>query len=210
MAEIERTRLRSTGLAAAIAYSSLFLYLPLFFWAGIESKPMVALFYIGAIVSGLICLSAWISQRPSNDIPFASMIVSNAMFSLTAAFFGPLVLMPAFVANNTAAYAFHFTDWRRWVSLVVGILAVAIPLGLELSGAISPSYSFSDAGMSISPRAIGLGAYPTLIFLSTGSFAAVVTGGLLLARLRDELKSAEKRLFVYTWHLRQLLPESGA
>jgi serine/threonine-protein kinase len=209
MAEVERERLRSTGLAAAIAYASLFLYLPLFFWAGIESKPLVALFYIGAIVSGLICLSAWISQRPSENIPFSAMIVSNAMFSLAAAFFGPLVLMPAFVANNTAAYAFHFTDWRRWVSLVVGLLAVAIPLALEVFELITPMYSFTDAGMLIQPRAIGLGAYPTLIFLSIGSFAAVVTGGLLLARLRDELKTAEKRLFVYTWHLRQLLPESG-
>lgn len=210
LADIESRRLRGTGLAAGIAYLTLFMYLPVFFWAGIENNLLIALFYLGALLSGLVCMAAWFSRRPGPNIPFTAMILSNITFAISASFFGPLVLMPAFVANNTAAYAFHFMDWRRHVSLACGVLAVGVPLLLEATGIISPSYSFSEAGMLVAPRAIGLGASPTLVFLSVGGFAAVLTGGILLARLRDNLQEVETKLYMYSWHLRQLLPEKRA
>jgi serine/threonine-protein kinase len=207
LANMESQRTRTIGLAACFAYLSLLVYGPLFAWAGVENALLLGLFYLGVLVAAFMSLSAWLSQRPSPHIPFVVMLVSTAAFGVSASFFGPLLLAPSIVANNVAAFSFHFVDWRRWASIGAGMLALAIPLGLELTGVVEPSYSFSEQGMLITSKAFSLSSPgATMIFLCIASVAIVLTLSVMLGSLRSRLRAAERNIYVYTWHLRQLLP----
>ena len=51
--------------------------------------------------------------------------------------------------------------------------------------------------------------WPTSLVLLVSSVLLVLTPAVLVGRMRDALSAAERRLFMHSWHLRQLAPDEG-
>lgn len=197
---------RWTGKVAGIAYLSLALYLPLMLWSGVRSvTPLLMYFGLALASAGTAFVVAYV-KRPQSWMVLAAAVFSTLCQASTAVFFGPLVLTPALVATNTSGYAILLRGWQRW--FVVGFACVVIYglVMLELLDITTTRYVFSDEGMTIRPGAIGLRLAPTVVFLGIAALATILTSTLAVSRIRDSLALAERRLNVYAWQIRQLVP----
>ena len=197
------------GRVAAIAYPSFLLFIPLLWWAGLRSLSAALPFFAAMLVVGLLCHFASRTGEAKRNHVLVIMLVSNIGIAALSTLFGPLVLLPTVAAVNTTAYALIFTGWRRVASALAGILALVVPLGLQLAGVVEPSYAFVEGQMHVLPMAIELHELPTMLLLAASGAASVVTGAVTVGRLRTTLLEAEERLFTYTWQIQQLLPESA-
>ncbi|MEM9463511.1 MAG: serine/threonine-protein kinase [Myxococcota bacterium] len=201
-------RTRNAGRLAALLYLGLLLYLPFIWWAGIVDG-MVVLTMLGlGVVAGLVSLYTSRTEHRHQGLVLTAMLLSMAAMAGTASLYGPLVLTPGAVAVNCTAYALTGTRRLRRVTLVVGLLAVLVPLGLELGGLVSPSLSLGNGGMTLLPRALRLDGAPAVVLLTVASIGTILTGTFAVGRVRDALIAAERRLEVYSWHFQQLLPEA--
>ncbi|MCB9582147.1 MAG: serine/threonine protein kinase [Polyangiaceae bacterium] len=207
---LARTRHEQTRWAANVAgasYLTLFLYLPLFFWAGILNGAALVVFYVLVVGAAAITLAVGRAQRPHVGAVLLAMLLSNAAFATTTVLFGPLVLMPGLVAVNTTAYALLLDKPWRTVTIVGGIAFVLVPALVEAFGiAGTPHYAFGPQGMTVASGAIALTRAPALVLLLVGSVATVITGAFATSRMRDALGQAELRLALSAWHLRELGP----
>jgi hypothetical protein len=86
-------------------------------------------------------------------------------------------------------------------------MAMIVPVTAELAGIVPPSYAFSAQGMVILPHLTALPEVPTHALLVLANLAVILAPALLMSRTRNELRSAQHRLALYAWQMRQLVPD---
>jgi serine/threonine-protein kinase len=184
-------------------------FLPLALWMGVRHIPSTA----ATVIAMLLCggTSWWMSRRTAVDRRHgvALLLMSSVTVAMMSALFGPFILVPGLVATNTMFFAMNADRHARKVVIAAGVMAIALPFMLEVSGVLPPAYSFSGGMLQVLPRATGFPAMQTMLCLFLTSVAMVVIPGLLMGRMRDALTSAERRLVLQAWHLRQLVPGGG-
>ncbi|MEZ4390614.1 MAG: hypothetical protein R3A48_05920 [Polyangiales bacterium] len=89
--------------------------------------------------------------------------------------------------------------------MAVSALAVIAPLALERLGVGGESYGFVPEGVPIVPRTLSREPVRTSAALLGSCLGFMTFPALLLGRLRDDLASAERRIALQAWQLRQLL-----
>ncbi len=210
MAASERRLLNLSGMIAGFTYLALWLHLPVLLWAGLREPIPLALFFGLSSLCALFAFVALKQKRP-RPIVVTTMVLSQIAMAMTTVFLGPLLLMPALIAANTAGYALALDRRGRGFTLLVGLLAMTIPFALELAGLIAPSYEFTGDAVVIRAYAIEFARAPTTLFLALTNLALLLVTVLPAGRLRDALRTAEERQHVMAWHFKQLAPElSGA
>ncbi len=197
---------RWSGWAAGLAYLSLVLYLPMFSWSGIRNVPAIAIFFGLALVSAAGSFTVGMIQRPRLWMVLATMCTSTLCFASTMTLFGPLFVTPGLIASNTAAYVMLLRGWSRVAAVFVGCVCMGGAILLEAMGLPWSSYVFTDAGMTLRPGAISLPLVPTLTLLAITSLTTILTSALSVSRMRDALTEAERRVHLYAWQIRQLVP----
>jgi eukaryotic-like serine/threonine-protein kinase len=204
-----RDHLRWMGGVGSVAYLTLFAYVPLLLWMGVRDWGSVAAFFVPPVLCS--ALSFWQYRRriPRMDAVLASMVISTVGFAMGSVFFGSAIVVPTAITVNCIAYAVHVQGWMRLFTVATGALALIAPPLLEGLGLVSPSYSFVGRSFSVLPRAIDFPQVPTLVVLYLSGIVGLVTGVLGVARVRDALGDAERRMYLYTWHLRELVPAEG-
>ena len=85
------------------------------------------------------------------------------------------------------------------------VAAVVVPAVLQWIGVIPPSYVFSREGLTIVPMLADFPETATHAVLMCASIACVGVTSLIVERFRRALVSAEQRVHVQGWQLRQLL-----
>jgi serine/threonine-protein kinase len=209
--EIRRQRwFKASGRIAAAMYFSTVLYLPLLWWSGIRDAGAIAAFFALSGIAGLLSMRAAMLEQPRESHVMAAMVASTAAMAATAALYGPLVLTPGMIAINGTAYALMVSRRARTLTLACAWVGIGIPVGLELSGVVAPSYALGPEGMTIMPRALGLEHAPAVVLLAIASLGMIATGVVAVGRIRDALERAERQLESYNWHFRQLLPDTRA
>ena len=200
---------RVTGRIGAVAYASLFLYLPVLLWLGVRDPvPLVVLYVAAALTTGV---SVWVvrQRRPPVAGVLLAMILSNVAFGATTAFYGPLMLVPPIAVANTISFAIHLDRWHRWLAVGCGCLVLLVPMALEALGILPPSYSFVNGDLVVHAHGLELREGPTTLFLGIISVAAVITGSVVVGGVRNALREAEERLYLYAWHLREFVPQAA-
>ncbi|PRP89953.1 Serine/threonine-protein kinase PknD [Enhygromyxa salina] len=203
------TQRGSAARVASLAYLSILLFLPLLFWAGIRDLAAALPFFIAMLIAGAISHFGNRDGKVSERTVTAVMIVSNIGIACTTTLFGALILLPAIAAVQATAFALTFTDWRRFTAVAAAILAVVVPLALELGGVTEASYQFGPEGMLVRPRAMVLTETTAIVFLALGSFGSIVIGAVTVAKVHAALLRAEEQLHTYAWQLQQLLPDGA-
>jgi serine/threonine-protein kinase len=195
----------------AWAYLSWFLVVPILLHMGVRSWPMWAV--TAAAIASSAALSFYAGwRREAETLVIGTVILAVSMFGLAASamLFGPFLLVPGMVATNTLVFAMH-TDrgpMRAW-TIALGAFAILIPFALELTGVLPPSMEFRDGALAILPRLTAFKPGPTMLFLLLSNVALVIIPAMLVARLRDDARRAERRLLTHLWHLRQVMPDSA-
>ncbi len=204
----ERHRMRWAAKTGMVAYGSLFLFLPLFLYCGVRRVEMVVLFY-GLV--GAAALTSWMAARRRDELlglTLVTLVLSNLAFAATATLFGPLLVTPTLIALNATVFTVYLPPRVRWAAAACGCAAVLGTLALTGTSLI-PSYGFDGGGMLVYPNAIELPQGATVVMLACIAVAGVVIGAISVTRVRDALDATERQLFLYVWHLRELLPEAA-
>lgn len=185
------------------------LMLPFSIWMGWRI-PWIVLLAV-AFTMAAACVQFWgykyEGKKITHRIIYGAYLCNVMGLVFVGRAFGPLFFMPTLLTVLTAAYCMsHVTKYRIAV-LATGVTALAGSAILEWVGILSTSYLFQDGSMTILPNAVMLPKVATLAgLLVAGLFFAIVPA-VIIGRLQDALRAAEKRSLVNLWHLRQLLPE---
>jgi serine/threonine-protein kinase len=198
---------RRTGRLGAIAFASLFLYLPLLAWIGVRDWAAVGAFYLLATISGVVSFWTATRPKPGNAHIALTMLLSQATFSATSIFFGPLLVMPLAVALSTVLFAIHSSRFMRWIAVGSGALAATIPIALERVGWIAPSFVFKKGLLLLRPGALAFSDARVIVALLLIGVGALVTSAILVSRLRDALGETEREVHLRAWHLAGLVPD---
>ena len=119
----------------------------------------------------------------------------------------------AFVAVPTLAFglAVGFLLFPRRVPLAVGLAtafgSIFVPFGLEAVGVLPASYEITLDRLCIPAQMVSFPPALTVLYLCSVTALPIAAACIYLARVRDRLDTAESRLRVQAWQLRQIVPE---
>jgi serine/threonine-protein kinase len=210
--EMESLTARSRRKAAASAIAAYLLLLassPMFLAMGLRSWIAPA---IGVGATALLVLYlAWYMTRPhpgaATSTVFVIALLNATMVALMSCWLGPFVVAPTAGAITTLFISTQVRSRQRLLVILLGVVAVTLPLALELGGLLPPSLRFEDGRMVLLGRSFHMPPTLTLIALVHGSVSWLALPPIALGGVRDALARAEQRLFLYAWHFRRLLGE---
>jgi tRNA A-37 threonylcarbamoyl transferase component Bud32 len=207
--EADRVAERVSARGGAIGFAAWLFFLPFILWMGVRSWTLLALM-VGFVIVAIVCSVVAINHpRPEAWSRPLAFVAGIGALMILGRVCGPLVLVPGLAATNTAAVIVHAPVHRRPFYLVAAAAAVLLPMLGEALGVLPDSYRFIDGTISIAPQLTELPRLAALVFLITATITAVVVPPLLLARTRDGLRAAERRLAVHAWQMEQLLPRAA-
>ena len=118
--------------------------------------------------------------------------------------YGPFVLMPTMVATYTIVLQAHPSGQFRRVSAALAVVALALPVILEVVGVLPTAYVFEHGTWTILPQIIELPPRATLTFLTLANIAMVVVPCMFISRLRADLSAAQQHQAIQAWHFRRV------
>ena len=207
--EADRAAERVAAKGAAVGYSAWLAFLPLMLWMGVRDWLLLATMVACVIAALGLSLVATTHPRPEAWSRPAAFVAGIGALMVLGRLCGPLVLVPGLAATNTAAVIVHAPSRRRGLYLAAAAAAVLLPMLAEGLGWLPDSYQFVAGHMLIAPHLTELPRTAALVFLITATVTAIVVPPLLLARTRDGLRTAERRLAMHAWQMEQLLPRAA-
>ncbi len=209
LARLDQVQLKGALRDGAMRTAIWPVFLPLLFALGVKSYPLFAL----AVVLCVACagLALVFNRRgvTSKHAPFTLFCLISALGAVAASIFGPLVFVPGFVATNTLLYSVQISPSYRRPMLAIALLALTLPIALELTGLVPPSMRFHGDGIEILPRMTNFQPIVAGLSLYLVSVVGIVAPSAVALRLRDALRAAEERLVLQKWQLAQLAPRLG-
>jgi eukaryotic-like serine/threonine-protein kinase len=191
---------------AGFAYFHFLVYLPILAWVGVRRWDWVAAMLVAALGASALSFYTATRPQPPTRMVLVVMVLSNVAMATTCAMFGPLFFMPAFIAVNVTGFTLYMDPVGRRIALATALAALLVPLGLWALGALPGGYEFTAAGLLIRPGSVMLERIPTLVVVTIGNLAAVITAALVVTQVRDALRQKERQLLLYAWQLREFVP----
>jgi serine/threonine-protein kinase len=174
---------------------------------GVRSWPVVTAGLL-ICVAGLL-QSMWLARRPTFDGWPAQLygLTFAAEVAIFSCWLGPFVLVPTAAVTLLMFRLAYSRAGERWPSVVLAMAVIIVPFALEFAGLLPPSFEYVDEGLLLLPRALDLRPMWTTSALLWSNLTFIVTSAIVLARLRDALSLAERRLALHAMQLRQLLED---
>lgn len=193
----------------ARAYLANMLFIPFAKLMGVEGwAPFVG---AGTLLLLQVALCAW-AARPERPVPltppiYAMLVVIHvALLALTGLCFGSLLFAPLFAFGSLPIMLMLPQIDRPYLALAAHLIAVAIPVGLDLSGVLGhTSFHFEHDSLVFEPWAVHvsgrviLGCVLGVIVAQMWVNARVLSGG---RRVSDR---AMELVHVQRWQLEQLV-----
>jgi serine/threonine-protein kinase len=196
---------RRTGLWSSVfAWVVWFLTIPVVFSLGLRIGWIIA-------AGGALCVlgtmhAFWLMRRPAIGGWHAALLgLMFALFGgLLGTWLGPFVVVPT-MAEGLLMFAMAYSQKRERIPIVLlALLVVCLPFGLEAAGLVPPSHRFVPEGLLLLPRVVDLTRGPTIAALLWSNLLFIAMPAVLLARMRDALSQAERRLALHALRLRRL------
>ncbi|MBI5514368.1 MAG: serine/threonine protein kinase [Deltaproteobacteria bacterium] len=165
--------------------------------------------------AGLFLLSSWLCWRasvtrafPPWKVPLMAAVSTTAIGFL-ASFFGPLILLPAALVANCAAYTLaanvRFNVLFLWVcACLLALLFVGPYFHL-----LPPSYTFESDLIRVSPRTVSFDPRWTPVLLGGTHVVLLLLAGRVFGRLGARLRVSTERIHLLAWHLQQIVPDAS-
>jgi serine/threonine-protein kinase len=124
----------------------------------------------------------------------------------TCTLMGWAIVMPGLAAVHTVGFMLYVDKKHQPLALLLGVLTVLVPFGLESAGWLPQPYSFEGDRMVVLPMMTGFPPVRTQVYLLLAALAVIVAPTVLISRMRDSLEAAEERAFMHAWTLQHLVP----
>ncbi len=180
--------------------------IPLLLWCGIREASSVALWAVttlAAVVGTLIAARAS-RQRRQLWVWIAGALLCVS-YGFLARWLSPLLVLPM-LAIETLLLATPIIHPRgRWLALVCTTGMVLAPLALETLGVVSPTFSMSEDGMTVTGRMAGM---PPVWLLAAHFVMVVWAAQRIMFPFVDRARVVDVSARSQTWLLRRVLESS--
>jgi len=176
-------------------------------WNGARSWPLLGSISALAVVLSVTAHS--LSRNPSRADRelYAYAVGMAAMVAMIGRMCSPFVIAPGTTCLVIASIATYPTITRRPWPVFVGVIAGwMIPVLLELSGLIRPTWSFAGGELAIHSYAIDLDGYRSTVFVLTSTILVFVVTAILAATNARINRDAQQQLLTQRWRLEKLIP----
>jgi len=188
---------------AMFTLATYFLFLPLMIWVGIADIGQVAaVFSLVALWIGYTLIVTRTKRR--FILPILAFNITTMV--LMSRLVGPFVVVPGLVVAFSVVSVQQAMLGRPYLVAGAGIVALLIPIVLELAGVFERTWHTTNGAFSIQPSALRLGSTEGAIFLVACNIAVVVVTTLLSDKVAAQRRHAQQRLAIQAWHLRNMLP----
>ena len=200
--ESTRTVLR----LGARAYFANLLLIPLCKIVGIGGTwPFLVVGGVAAI-QGALCFFLSRRARPLTPITWTALIVNHILLlTLVGTFFGSLIFVPIFALGSLPLMLMLPQIYNPILAFVSHVVAVAVPVTLELTGVIPSSFRFENHSMIFDPWAIEVTpkmlvlVLLVLVVVQMWVATRVISGGRITQDRQHELIHAQR------WQLDQIV-----
>jgi serine/threonine-protein kinase len=206
---IERDAQRTVRLGAWTAAALMlvwFLFIPFFWWMGVRDVNAMA-WVLGPIaISGVLSFIG--ARQGAVSPPLQWCVFAATVFACAASsrIFGPFVLVPTLVATYVVSTQVHPHRRESLVALGLGVLAMAGPFVLEAAGVLPRTVTFERGAITIHTAGT-LREGPTMAFFAASALASMLSAAFFIARIREALSRAERRIHLHVWHVQRMMPE---
>ncbi len=180
---------------------------PFLYWMGGPTSLVV-------LIPATICMvvSFWVATHPRPGLAHSLAVfgINAVTVATSSVLLGPFVLLPTIAVSGACMFAAH-GSWGRGRKLVFlfTVLTILLPLLLEWTHVLPPSYAFRNSEFVLLPRFAPYRELPTLALFLVGNFILAVAPPLAIAGVADGGYAVERRLFRHLWQLRQIVPETA-
>ena len=213
LAELARDQLHNLDTGdrlATRAFGAWFLLAPLALLMGVRGWP-AALVTIGAwSIAAAVSYFVARSSRQHAKASFPILIAGAFAIACTTSLFGPYFFLPGFAVMYGMLFVLVPPDrGRRWVAVALAMLTILVPAGLAWAHLIAAPYEIEGDRIVIHANLLHFPPLATQLFLLVSTLSVVFSACLMTARVHDALASAQERLHVQAWQLRQMLPREA-
>jgi eukaryotic-like serine/threonine-protein kinase len=208
-AELEASRAGVTRVAfkvGAFGFLAMYLFLPMYLWMGIRDWTLTGA--VLALIATSAALLWWGATVPSRArvAMLLTIISAGALIALLSRVVGTFASAPLLAFLMAVGLVFNSTQLGIKSVLALVLIALGIPLALELSGVIEPSYAYAGGAIVVVPHMTNLPAVPTTITMALTCLSTIGLAAFYLMRVHGQLRSTQEQLWGYSWNLRQFLP----
>jgi serine/threonine-protein kinase len=192
--------------AGVFASGAGLLAMPLFFWMAPASSSYAIGLSVVLAVSFVVALVGALTGTPR---PGLLVIINAVLIMLVARMFSPLFIAPGMAA--ALAMGTLLTPRFSWLGsattvAILMIIAVLLPLALEMTGTISSTMSVLRDGVLFRAPGIAGNETPTQIVGVVYTIGIIVAGSAVGGVKRARSRDAHRRLQLQAWQLRELVP----
>ena len=178
------------------------------FLMGVRDWPLMTALVMLAAVS--ISLRLYTSRQVEITAwHYLSQLFTYGFFACCGRILGPLWLMLFMVIPHCIGYAFSSNAPLRRFSMLSASVFVAGMFALEHLGVLQPSYRFEGGNLVVVSNLTALPSLWTQVLVFGMGQLCIWLSFVSIGRLPKLRLQAERRVALQTWHLRQLLPDSG-
>lgn len=180
-------------------------------WGGERVQFLV----LHVVSLGVIVVWMGLRSTRQSSSPLALLaIIALSMTTIVSAcrLFGPFVVIPSMASTGTFMFLHHPAAQRagpKWV-ILLGCAAVLVPVLLEVSGALPPTYFFEDGVRIMLPNLAGVGKTASLLFITVMSMFMVIAPGVTIANSGRAIEAARRKILLNAWQLGRLVSKDGA
>jgi serine/threonine protein kinase len=208
MRSAERNMQRIRARAGGFAFLTWLFFIPAFVMQGINDMPL----FVGAtaawMTASAICFHVARHPTPDGLAPVYLTAAASVAIGFSSVLMGPYILVPGFAAVFALGFTLSTDRARRYVPMVLACLAIALPMILSWLGVIKPWYEVDSGHICLVTHMMRI--HPmSMQLLLPGNLVVVVMACYFGLRFRDSLTDMQKRLHLYTWQLKQLIPDEA-
>ena len=203
--EAERTAHRARSRIGALTFIAVLPFAGVLPFLEVVSWPLV-LGFLGAMVG--MALVTGLSYRRGASVSSVALVATFTTALLTSRIAGPFVLTPVVIEGIALGLiATRPLIGRPWIVIAWITLALTAPIALEALGVFAPTWWFDGDSLRIRSAMVHGSDAARGIALVAGHLLFLVMGVMFFRSTSRERRSAERRLHIQAWHLRQLLPD---
>jgi serine/threonine protein kinase len=210
-AEMDRSILPTRQMAARLSSGRVVALLIgpiLFWWIGVKDWSLLLFLASLMLLMTSINWLWWKKFSHDHRLGILALLASNAVVTSIGIMAGPLILVPSLACINGIFFLMQSNFQLRASVIIFSALPIWILLLLQTLGVVSPMISLENGVLVSRSAALYLTKPIVLWALAFGSTAASIIPILLMMQLRKTLEQVEKKLFLHSWHLQQLIPKS--
>jgi serine/threonine-protein kinase len=143
--------------------------------------------------------------------PFGALISCGVAIAWSSRVVGPLILTPVAAVVSVLGFSLINPRNHRIIAGLVAASTLAVPILLEVTGVISPSYRFEGGRIIIEPHLVSFSNPALLLVLVLGvNLGLLAVTIAFIGWIRDRLAHYEELAVLQAWHFRQLAPMTSS